>query len=94
MDNRLNEIRRMIKYLRMEMLAAEKAVRKQINRDEDCSDAALRVLAMRSTLLGLIHERNALGGGERLLDVDERLQAECRAATRKVLLGPRGRRER
>jgi len=75
------------------MLAAEEAVRKQINRDEDCSDAALRVLAMRSTLLGLIHERNALGGGERLLDVDERLQ-ECRAATRKPLLGPRGRRER
>ena len=76
------------------MLAAEEAVRKQINRDEDCSDAALQVLTMRSTLLGLIHERNALGGGERLLNVDERLQVECRAATQKTLLGPRGRRER
>jgi hypothetical protein len=94
MDNRLNEIRRMIKYLRMEMLAAEEAVRKQINRDEDCSETALQVLKMRSALLGLIHERNALGGGERLLDVDERLQVECRAATQKVLLGPRGRRKR
>jgi hypothetical protein len=93
MDNRLNEIRRMIKYLRMEMLAAEEAVRKQINRDEDCSDTALQVLTMRSTLLGLIHERNALGG-ELLLNVDERLQVECRAATHKPLLGPRGRRER
>ena len=76
------------------MLAAEEAVRKQINRDEDCSDAALQVLTMRSTLLGLIHERNALGGGERLLNGDERLQVECRAATQKTLLGPRGRRER
>ena len=76
------------------MLASEEAVRKQINRDEDCSDAAFRVLAMRSTLLGLIDERNALGGGERLLDVDERLQVECRAAPHKPLLGPCGRRER
>jgi hypothetical protein len=37
MDNKLNEIRRKIKFLRAEMLTAEGHIRKQVNRDEDCS---------------------------------------------------------
>ena len=36
MDNKLNEIRRKIKFLRAEMLGAEDNIRKQVNRDEDC----------------------------------------------------------
>ena len=94
MDNRLNEIRRKISFLRSEMLATEDIIRKQINRDEDCTEAALRLMAMRTTLIGLIGERNSMGGGERLLDVEERLKAEYRAASRKPLKGALGRRER
>ena len=94
MDNKLNEIRNKINFLRSEMLKAEDTIRKQINRDEDCTEAALRLMAMRTTLIGLIGERNSMGGGERLLDVEERLKAEYRAASRKPLKGALGRRER
>ena len=91
MDNRLNEIRRRISFLRSEMLATEDIIRKQINRDEDCTDASLELMAMRTTMLG---ERDSLGGSERLLDVEERLKAEYRAVSRKPLKGALGRRER
>ena len=94
MDNRLNETRRKISFLRFEMLVTEDIIRKQINRDEDCTEAALRLMAMRTTLIGLIGERNSMGGGERLLDVEERLKAEYRAVSRKPLKGALGRRER
>ena len=40
-------------------------------------------MAMRGALLGLIGERNRLGGEERLLNVDERLKLDVRAASRK-----------
>jgi hypothetical protein len=94
MDNRLNETRRKISFLRFEMLVTEDIIRKQINRDEDCTEAALRLMAMRTTLIGLIGERNSMGGRERLLDVEGRLKAEYRAASRKPLKGALGRRER
>ena len=47
MDNRLNETRRKISFLRSEMLVTEDIIRKQINRDEDCTEASLRLMAMR-----------------------------------------------
>ena len=94
MDNRLNEIRRKIRILRSEMLGAEDTIRKQINRDEDCAEASMQLMAMRVVMLGLIGERNRLGGEERLLDVDERLKLDCRAASRGPLKGARGRRVR
>jgi hypothetical protein len=87
MDNKLNEIRRKIRFLRAEMLRAEDNIRNQVNRSEDCSGAAVDLMAMRVTLLGLISERNRLGGEERLLDVDERLKVDVRAASRKPLNG-------
>ena len=90
MDNRLNEIRRKISFLRSEMLATEDIIRKQINRDEDCTDASLELMAMRTTMLG---ERDSLGGSERLLDVEARLKAEYCAVSRKPLKGALGRRE-
>jgi hypothetical protein len=83
MDNKLNEIRRKIRFLRAEMLGAEDNIRKQVNRDEDCSEAAVHLMAMRVVMLGLISERNRLGGEERLLNVDERLKLDVRAAGRK-----------
>ena len=76
MDNTLNEIRRRISLLRSQMLATEDVIRKQIDRDEDCTDSSLRVLAMRTKMLGLIGERDRLGGSEPLLNVEERLKAE------------------
>jgi hypothetical protein len=83
MDNKLNEIRRKIRFLRAEMLSAEENIRKRINRDEDCSEAAVHLMSMRVVMLGLIGERNRLGGEERLLNVDERLKFDVRAAGRK-----------
>jgi hypothetical protein len=94
MNNKLNEIRRKISFLRSEMLRAEDAVRKQVNRNEDCTVASLQVMAMRTALLVLISERNRLGGSERLLDVDEMLTAVRRPVNSRPLQGPRVRRER
>jgi len=75
-DNTLNEIRRRIGLLRSQMLAAEDVIRKQIDRDEDCTDASLRLMAMRTKMLGLIGDRDSLGGSEPLLNMEERLKAE------------------
>jgi len=75
-DNTLNEIRRKISLLRSQMLAAEDVIRKQIDRDEDCTDASLRLMAMRTKMLGLIADRDSLGGSEPLLNVERRLKAE------------------
>ena len=83
MDNKLNEIRRKIRFLRAEMLSAEDNIRKRVNRDEDCSEAAVHLMSMRVVMLGLIGERNRLGGEERLLNVDERLKLDVRTAGRK-----------
>ena len=94
MDNTLNEIRRKIRFLRSEMLSAESSIRSQVNRDQDCSEASMHLMAMRVVMLGLIAERNRLGGEERLLDVDERLKVGYRAVSRKPSKGAPGRRER
>ena len=51
-------------------------------------------MAMRVVMLGLISERNRLGGEERLLNVDERLKVDYRAVSRKPLKRALGRRER
>ena len=94
MDNKLNEIRRKIRFLRSEMLSAEATIRRQVNCDEDCSGASMQLMAMRVVMLGLIAERNRLCGEERLLDVDDRLKLEYRAASRKPLKRALGRRQR
>ena len=94
MDNRLNEIRWKIRFLRSEMLRFEETIRNQVNRNEDCSEESMQLMAMRVVMLGLISERNRLGGEERLLNVDERLKVDYRAVSRKPLKGALGRRER
>ena len=40
MDNRINEIRKKIRALRVSMLQAEAIMHEQINRDEECSEIA------------------------------------------------------
>ena len=64
MDNRINEIRKEIRLLRAKMLEAETAMRDQIRQDQDCSEAALRLLAMRGVMSGLACERGRLGDRE------------------------------
>jgi hypothetical protein len=81
MDNKLNEIRRKISFLRSEMLRYEDTIRKQLNRDEDVSHSSMQLMAMRVVMLGLIAERNRLGGEEQLLNVNERLKVVPSAAS-------------
>jgi len=75
------------------MLSAESTIRQQINRDEDCAEASMQLMAMRVVMLGLIGQRNRLAA---------RAPARCRRAVswiaapsaREALKGPRGRRVR
>ncbi|WP_456623750.1 MULTISPECIES: hypothetical protein [unclassified Bradyrhizobium] len=67
MDNRINEIRRTIRALRVSMLEAEAIMREQINRDEDCSFVAQEILKMRSVMSLLAKERTTLGDDEPIL---------------------------
>jgi hypothetical protein len=67
MDNRINEIRRTIRALRVSMREAEAIMHEQINRDEDCSFVAQEVIKMRAVMSGLVKERTALGDNEPIL---------------------------
>lgn len=61
MDNRINKIRKKISVLRTEMLEMERAMRRQIAHDQDCTDAATGLMVMRAELVRLIGERRVLG---------------------------------
>jgi len=78
MDNRINEIRRKISVLRAGMQNLEKAVRDQTNRGLDCTENALRQLALRRELVILIGEWKSAGGGDRLPSLQERLRESHR----------------
>jgi hypothetical protein len=67
MDNRINEIRRTIRALRVSMLEAEAIMHEQINRDEDCSFVAQEILKMRTVMSLLVKERTTLGDDEPIL---------------------------
>ncbi|WP_249134604.1 hypothetical protein [Bradyrhizobium japonicum] len=67
MDNRINEIRRTIRALRVSMREAEAIMHEQINRSEDCSFVAQEVIKMRSVMSLLVKERTALGDYEPIL---------------------------
>jgi hypothetical protein len=84
MDNRLNDIRRKISDLRTEMLALEGSIRAQINRDLDCTESALQLMAMRRQVIRLIAERNALGGRETCPGIAERLLENYRPVRKGV----------
>lgn len=61
MDNRISEIRRQIRALRVSMMEAEAIMREQLNRDVDCAFVAGDLLKMRLVMSRLVEERNVLG---------------------------------
>jgi hypothetical protein len=65
MDNRINEIRRKISALRAEMLAIEDTIRDQINYDLDCTEASLRLMALRGEMVELLQQRRLAGDDDR-----------------------------
>jgi len=67
MDNRISEIRRQIRALRVSMLEAEAIMREQINRDEDCAFVAGDLIKMRLVMARLVEERAVLGDREPIL---------------------------
>jgi hypothetical protein len=56
----------------------EASIRDQISHDLDCSESALRLMAMRAELATLVGQWKAAGGGERLPTVEERLKQNRR----------------
>jgi hypothetical protein len=74
MDNRINEIRRKISALRLEMADVEAFVRELVNRDRDCSERAQAQMELRRKINLLISEWKAAGGGEVLPDIRDRVR--------------------
>lgn len=67
MDNRINEIRRLIRALRVSLKRAEAIMHEQISRDEDCTFVAQEILKMRTVMSALVQERSMLGDNEPIL---------------------------
>jgi hypothetical protein len=67
MDNRINQIRRQIKALRVSMMEAEAIMHGQVKRGEDCSFVAGDVLKMRAVMSLLVRERAQLGDNEPII---------------------------
>jgi hypothetical protein len=84
MDNRISEIRRQIRALRVSMLEAEAIMREQINRDEDCAFVAGDLLKMRLVMSRLVEERAMLGDRDPI--IGRRATPPCRDPG----LSPRG----
>ena len=78
MDNRLNELRRKISTLRIDMLEMEASIRDQVNDDRDCTESALRLMAVRRELTAMVAEWARLGGKESLPAIHERLRQTYR----------------
>jgi hypothetical protein len=74
MDNRINEIRRKISALRLEMADVEASVRDLLNRDRDCARPALEQMSLRPKINLLISEWKAAGGGDVLPDIADRVR--------------------
>jgi len=84
MDNRINEIRRKISFLRAEMVRAQETMHDQIRNDLDCTESALQLMAMRTQLARLVAEWKAAGGSDPLPTIEERLKANNRPAQKPV----------
>ena len=82
MDNRLNKIRKEMNVLREDMRRAEAVMHDQIARDQDSTEAAVRVLEMRMQLAARVAEWTAMGGLAILPTVEERLKERREPATR------------
>jgi len=67
MDNRISEIRKRIRALRVSMIEAEAIMREQIKGDENCSFVAGEILKMRTIMSVLVRERAELGDREPII---------------------------
>jgi hypothetical protein len=74
MDNRINEVRRKISALRLEMADIEATVRDLVNRDRNCTEQALSQMDLRRKINLLIGEWKAAGGGDVLPDIRGRVR--------------------
>jgi hypothetical protein len=79
MDNRINETRRKIGVLRADMSEVEGSIRGQIKHDLDCTESAMRLMAMRQELAALISDWKAAGGRDRPPTVEVRLKENHRS---------------
>src|ERR1700752_2567469 len=61
MDNRISEIRKVIRALRVSMREAEAIMHEQIKRDENCTFVAQEIMKMRIVMSELVQERTRLG---------------------------------
>jgi len=86
MDNRINETRRKISFLRAEMMRVEQTMRDQIRNDLDCTESALLLMAMRMELAALVADWKAAGGSDPLPTIEERLKANHRPAQKPKLV--------
>jgi hypothetical protein len=82
MDNRLNKIRKEMNLLREEMRRVEAVMHDQIARDQDPTEAAVRLLEMRMQLAARVAEWTAMGGLAILPTVEERLKEKRPPLTR------------
>ena len=80
MDNRVNEIRKVIKALRVSMMEAEAVMRDQVTRDQDCTFVAQELLKMRAVMSGLVREKEALGDRTPILVSNRTLRPARRPA--------------
>jgi len=92
MDNRINEIRKKIRALRVSMLEAEAIMHEQINRDEKCSEIAGEIMVMRAAMSLLVQERARLGDREPILVNSFFISRRAPAAPRPVSDRPTRRR--
>jgi hypothetical protein len=67
MDNRINQIRKQIRALRVSMLEAEAIMHEKINCGEECSEIAGEIMVVRAGMSLLVHERTRLGDREPIL---------------------------
>src|ERR1700752_3348838 len=67
MDNRISEIRKVIRALRVSMREAEAIMHEQIKRDENCTFVAQEIMKMRTVMSGLVQERARLGDTDPIL---------------------------
>jgi hypothetical protein len=88
MDNRINEIRKRIRALRVSMLEAEAIMHEQINRDEECSFVAGEILKMCAVMSVLAREKESLGDREPILVDGSFLPRRLPMAPRPLALRP------
>jgi hypothetical protein len=67
MNNRVNEIRKVIRALRVSMLEAEAVMHDQVAHDRDCTFVAEELLKMRTVMAELAREKESLGDREPIL---------------------------